>query len=378
MNTQNIVQSFNKENKRNGRIDFLRFLFAFIVMLHHSRYLLGDDDCLFLGGSLGVEFFFIISGYFMIVSIERRLVASEGSSSELALAKDTSAFLKRKVKSLLPQLPIAWIIGLGFVVYVRRLNVRGGLDKIIDTIGEWTLLKMTGMHTGSLDGVIWYLSSMLLCMAILYPLIMTWPNMMKKIWCPLIAFMLLGITCIIDSNPRNPTKVYAFIYKGNLRAMAEICIGISIYPFVKKMSNINWNVFAKILFEFIEVIGYILLIRYMYIEKPNEKDYFYILIFAVCIILSLSKAGILSKLFDNKFSYRLGKFSLALYFSHIYYAQNLNVIIDGLKKSDKIIIYVACALATSIVVEILSVLYKKYADEIKKLLKKSMIANKIA
>ncbi len=41
---------------RNGKIDFLRLLFAFIIVLHHTRYLLGDDHCLFLGGSLSVEF----------------------------------------------------------------------------------------------------------------------------------------------------------------------------------------------------------------------------------------------------------------------------------------------------------------------------------
>ncbi len=47
---------------RNGKIDFLRLLFAFIIVLHHTRYLLGDDHCLFLGGSLSVEFFFFVSG----------------------------------------------------------------------------------------------------------------------------------------------------------------------------------------------------------------------------------------------------------------------------------------------------------------------------
>ena len=48
--------------QHNVTIDFLRFLFSVIVVLHHSRYVLGDDNCYFLGGSLAVEFFFFVSG----------------------------------------------------------------------------------------------------------------------------------------------------------------------------------------------------------------------------------------------------------------------------------------------------------------------------
>lgn len=38
--------------RRNGVIDLLRFVFSMIIVLHHTRYLLGDDNCLFLGDHL--------------------------------------------------------------------------------------------------------------------------------------------------------------------------------------------------------------------------------------------------------------------------------------------------------------------------------------
>ena len=50
--------------QHNVTIDFLRFLFSVIVVLHHSRYVLGDDNCYFLGGSLAVEFFFFVCANF--------------------------------------------------------------------------------------------------------------------------------------------------------------------------------------------------------------------------------------------------------------------------------------------------------------------------
>ena len=57
--------------QHNVTIDFLRFLFSVIVVLHHSRYVLGDDNCYFLGGSLAVEFFFFVSGYLLLVGADK-------------------------------------------------------------------------------------------------------------------------------------------------------------------------------------------------------------------------------------------------------------------------------------------------------------------
>ena len=56
----------------NGKIELLRFVFAVIIVIHHSRYIFGDDYSPFLGGSLGVEFFFFVSGYLMMATIAKR------------------------------------------------------------------------------------------------------------------------------------------------------------------------------------------------------------------------------------------------------------------------------------------------------------------
>ena len=40
---------------RNGKIDFYKFIFSIIIVIHHSRNLVGDDLSKFLGGSFAVE-----------------------------------------------------------------------------------------------------------------------------------------------------------------------------------------------------------------------------------------------------------------------------------------------------------------------------------
>ncbi len=48
-------------NKRIGNIEFLRFVFSLCFVLYHAMI----PEMKMWGGYLGVEFFFILSGYFM-------------------------------------------------------------------------------------------------------------------------------------------------------------------------------------------------------------------------------------------------------------------------------------------------------------------------
>ena len=82
------------KKKRNGRIDFLRFVFALIIVLHHTRYLLGYEHTIFIGGSLGVEFFFLVSGYLLVATVER---VAEQNHLAGSLGTETLIFLQRKV-----------------------------------------------------------------------------------------------------------------------------------------------------------------------------------------------------------------------------------------------------------------------------------------
>lgn len=364
------------KSRRNGRIEILRFVFAFIVLLHHSRYLLGDDNCYFLGGSLGVEFFFIVSGFLMMNTVDR-IVSSKNYNTipvDRNLANETASFIKKKIQAVLPQFPIAWFIGLIFVIIIGKMSIVEAFEEFKEDFWELSLLKMTGIYDGGLDGVMWYISSMLICMTILYPLLRKFPHMMRKIWCPFFALMLLGMMCILDGHPRNPTKVYSIIYKGNIRAFAEICIGIWSFDIVRKIKNINWSGLARVIFEIVQLTGYLMAIVYMYMEKPGRDDYFFLMILSISVILSFAQVGILSEVYNNRFSMILGRFSAAMYFSHLYYAQNLNLILsDSLTKQQKTVIYVVCSLVTALVVEALAFLYKKVSPNFKRGLKAILV-----
>lgn len=69
--------------KRNTLIDWIKLLYAIPIMLVHSNHLIQgtyswQNATIMPGGYLTVEFFFIVSGYFMAASAARRLPRSGG------------------------------------------------------------------------------------------------------------------------------------------------------------------------------------------------------------------------------------------------------------------------------------------------------------
>lgn len=56
--------------KRNGMIDFMRFVFCILIVLEHSELFRGR----MLAGYIGVEFFFIVSGWLLMQHIEQKFL----------------------------------------------------------------------------------------------------------------------------------------------------------------------------------------------------------------------------------------------------------------------------------------------------------------
>ena len=115
-------------NKKNGTIELFRFVFASCVIFFHicTEFWKQDKTIGYLGkyeltffenGYIGVEFFFLVSGYLMASSIYRKLNCSaiEGVSIR-SLEEDTVVFLWRKVKAILPYYWPACILMTVFLV----------------------------------------------------------------------------------------------------------------------------------------------------------------------------------------------------------------------------------------------------------------------
>lgn len=371
----------------NVTIDFLRFLFSVIVVLHHSRYVLGDDNCYFLGGSLAVEFFFFVSGYLLLVGADKAGrkngagyllpggvdMAGRTEAAGLdtkGIGSETLHFILHKIRSFLPEFLIAWWIGFVLIGVVRQYGVLDYLKAFGNDFWELTLVKMSGLFTHGIDGAMWYLSAMLLGMAILYPLLRTKRDLMTHLVCPLLALFLYGYLCQAEGHPRDPIVWLGVCYKGLVRAVAGLCTGVVICMAVRRLKRFSPSGLTKTgnaLAIGVQLLCLILAIRYMAEQEPSEYDYFYMFLLMLLVLLSFAGFGLESVLGNSQrlhlLSAFLGKYSLSLYLGHLYFAQHVNELLPEELYSGKIrmTVYLAAAFVNGLLVMGLSALYRRYS-----------------
>ena len=409
--------------QHNVTIDFLRFLFSVIVVLHHSRYVLGDDNCYFLGGSLAVEFFFFVSGYLLLVGADKagkkngagyllpggadmagRTEAAgletkgigvgttgiggkttgiggeatgigaetTGIGGEMTgIGSETLHFILHKIRSFLPEFLIAWWIGFVLIGVVRQYGIYDYLKAFGNDFWELTLVKMSGLFTHGIDGAMWYLSAMLLGMAILYPLLRTKRDLMTHLVCPLLALFLYGYLCQAEGHPRDPVVWLGLCYKGLVRAIAGLCTGVVICMAVRRLKRFSPSGLTKTgnaLAIGVQLLCLLLTIRYMAEQEPSEYDYFYMFLLMLLVLLSFAGFGLESVLGNSQrlhlLSAFLGKYSLSLYLGHLYFAQHVNELLPEELYSGKIrmTVYLAAAFANGLLVMGLSALYRRYSQ----------------
>lgn len=356
--------------QHNVTIDFLRFLFSVIVVLHHSRYVLGDDNCYFLGGSLAVEFFFFVSGYLLLVGADK--AGRKNGAGTNGIGSETLYFILHKIRSFLPEFLIAWWIGFVLIGVVRQYGVLDYLKAFGNDLWELTLVKMSGLFTHGIDGAMWYLSAMLFGMALLYPLLRTKRDLMTHLVCPLLALFLYGYLCQAEGHPRDPIVWLGLCYKGLVRAVAGLCTGVVICMAVrriKKLAPAGLTKLGNALAIGTQLLCLILTIRYMAEQEPSEYDYFYMFLLMLLVLISFSGFGLESVLGNSQWlhllSAFLGKYSLSLYLGHLYFAQHVNELLPEELYSGKIrmTVYLAAAFANGLLVMGLSALYRRYSRE---------------
>lgn len=330
---------------RVGEIELWRVVFSLIIMIRHGEYLLGHTDFPFSGGAFAVEFFFLVSGYLMMATLTKR----EGTPCE-HLGSETLGFVGRKLAAFYPEMLVSYIIGFVFEASVKGLDLYGAYRLFAEHPFEILMLRMTGIGSNSINSPVWYLQTMIFCMFVLYPIIRKFPNMMKCVIMPLSAWLILGWLYREFGHLRNPSMWIDFTLKGNLRGMAEICLGATAYPVVQWLKKFNLTTFWRVVFAAVKWVCWLLLLYYMYSYKL-EYDFFYLLVFIVAVILAFSQQCIDAPWYQNKVIYWLGKISLPLYLSHIFYAQNLTLLLPNMTDPRKLFaLYFACAGVTAVAV----------------------------
>lgn len=306
-----------KRNLKNGKIELLRFIFCLAVLIFHcEKYVMGEPSLkegihisLFCHGSMGVEFFFIVSGLLMAKSACKRQFAAENRS----LATESLNFMKRKVAAVFSMHAIAFVFVFAAYVTSQHFGWTKIILKAVESIPSFFLIQMSGINLCSPNHVTWYISCMLIAMALLYPLCVKYYEMFTRYIAPFLAIMILGY-CVATTGRLTGVSVWMGIgYKSLLRAIGEIALGAWGYELVKLLEKCITRICESILIGICELFVFIGVMVYMIGTFPAEMEIIETIAIFVLVVLAFSGKGIGSNLFNNRFCYVLGKLSLPLY-----------------------------------------------------------------
>lgn len=306
----------------NSLIDFYRILFIGCIISHHSMYLENAGFVPLKGGYVCVEFFFILSGYLLANSANKKI-----AGDIINISKDTFNEIKKRILNMyfyfIPAFILSFIVvhwAQAVVDEGRRITLGVVISDLINSIWELLFFEMSGLgrmngSTYLYVGPMWYFSAMLISILIVYPLLRYYKDMFSIIIAPLLVIFCYGYYSVSYESLGSIYNWKSFLLDGNLRAVAGMSIGcICFYAVTKRDEKESYNRLVWITLVEIVLIGCSL--YYMNIYSVTNKDFLHVLIFYVLIYLAFAEKSLLNKLFNNKIFLFLGKFSSAIFVSH--------------------------------------------------------------
>lgn len=292
-------------------IEFLRFILAEILVLFHLRDFLFRPfnfiseykymDYALRNGEQVVDFFFIISGFFLFYTITNI---------------STLDFVKKKIARLFPCLSFVAVL-----YWLESVLGYTKFDLLNTVVSDIFLFSCSGLTTtkGSISAV-WFIA-VLFWVSIFYFYLLRNFNL-KNIKLVICLIVWLSYTLVIQYrhgglNGNSITIIYSFLSLGLIRGLAGVGLGVILGIILNQ--NMIKNNDHKPLYSItiLELVLFFWIFSHItFYRNPIKDDLIYLLTFTILLTCFLFKRGFLSNLLDNNFSVALGKYSFCLFISH--------------------------------------------------------------
>lgn len=240
-----IIENYRREY--NGLLDILKFIFSILIIFSHGIFLAEEGNALFFGYALiGVEFFFVVSGYLLMCTLYSR---------HLTLRE----FIIRRICGLYTYFIVAYLFCFFCWLYLLIINENPGkwilLTRILKAPFEFFFLNSSGISTAGVNGTWWYISAMLFAEWLLYPIILYKEKWYLYYLAPLSLFLISGYMSFNYGTIATGT-FSGFIKTDNLRAILGIMSGTMVFYFVEKVKHYKFKKSVKYICNFVSVLGY--------------------------------------------------------------------------------------------------------------------------
>lgn len=129
---------------------------------------------------------------------------------------------------------------------------------------------------------------------------------MTEIILPVAVILMLGYLYQNYGTLCSPTQWVGFTYKGNMRAISEISLGVIGYEIVQHFSPVQLNKKGKVFLSVMKWCMYGVIIAYMWFRSGDRRDYIFLFMFWFAVMCSFSQKGI-EKIFSKPSMFLLRK-----------------------------------------------------------------------
>ena len=360
---------------RNNLVEFARFLFSMLVIGYHVQASFSTSKTdFFEWGALAVEFFFILTGFFFAKSIEKYALQSGN------LLKNYGKFMIGKIKGIFPTHTIAII---AVLIIIACCDAQSFSQKFIQGLPSIFLVQMVVTWNSSFDAALivpeWYISSMLLCLAIMFPIAFLLRKKVKGVFVPTILVSIVLLILITVGFSTNWTFPQNLIF--NVRAWGEMCIGMFAYYLSVLISKKELNKSATVVLKIVEITFYTIPILIGFIPLDPNLSFVGMILTVICtfVAISITFAGkgvtITNQKVNSVFGF-LGGISLATYLFHPAIIQLLDYVYVTVPEYAKFLITFGATLLLAVIYKLIAHLIVKCIKHKKQYVSRECISQK--
>ena len=288
----------NKHN--NNSISFWRIIFTLLIIMLHCGYT--------QGGYIGVEFFFLVSGFL--------LAKSYYGNDQTSILQ----YVKKRFLRLYPMYLIAIIIFIALLssleFYSQDFSGRLLFLRIIDNlVTNWKsvlMLQLFGSGAITINAPAWYVVALFWVSLGYYILMKILPKKAFNVIVAITSAAVLIYCFIFIGHLDLWEEKTLFVSQGIFRAYAEIGLGILLF-------NLREVLDKKIQIKktpalIIELIGFVAILIVTIFTNHTRLDYLLLMIMAVCVFLSFSEHK--GTLFKNNVIKNISGYTYGVYMNH--------------------------------------------------------------
>lgn len=270
--------------QRKQMIDLMRIVFSIVIFCNHLNHIAQASESINIimrFEYLGVEFFFIVSGYLMASSALKYNRMNAGNA--------TLRFCLRKWIIILPYYLVAWLIGFIVAHYAPPYSFQQIFKDLLLSVPAILQLGIAGFPAYQVLGPTWYISAMLFSMLVLFPMLLLWKDNFSFIIAPIVIIMFYGyLLKNVGSLATIDPLENGIVYTGLLRGMAGISLGCLCFKGAQFLASQNLSSSCKALLTAAEIICYCGAVLGMCTQYVMRPDFFVVILLAVGVTLTFS------------------------------------------------------------------------------------------